>query len=140
MTAQAFDLGSLEMKDTFFLQLRHPVTDEPLTVKAADGSDSEVGITLYGPASRQYRNAIQGVQSRALRRQAKKATATPQEMQEEAVNLLVAVSAGSKNLSFDGISPQSADEFRQLYNKASLMWIKDQVDEALGNTGNFLTQ
>ena len=98
MSNNVFDLSTLAMRDTFFLQLRHPVTDEALTVKGENGEDLPVGIDLYGPSSKQYRNAIQSLQSRALRRQAKKEKATPQQMEEEAINLLVAVSAGARNL------------------------------------------
>ena len=106
-----------------------------------NGEDLPVGIDLYGPSSKQYRNAIQSLQSRALRRQAKKEKATPQQMEEEAINLLVAVSAGARNLGINasGLVPKTADDFRELYSEPKFMWIKDQVDEGLGDKGNFLT-
>jgi hypothetical protein len=74
------NLDSLGLKDATLLQLRHPVTEELLW---ADKEQTKpVGIDLYGPASKQYRNAITAMQNRALRRGKQKPTA--EQLREEA--------------------------------------------------------
>ena len=133
-----FNLDTLALKDTVDLQLRHPVTDEPLVT--ADGKP--VGIVLYGTASKQYRNAVTAMQNRALKRSQragkKDSAPTAEEMREESVRLLVACSEKAFNLEYKGAPLDNAEAFRSLYNDAAFSWIKDQVDAALGDVSNFL--
>lgn len=129
-----FSLDSLALKDTTTLQLRNPATDELLF----DGEDV-VGIELYGSASKQYRNAITAMQNRALRR-GNKQKATAEDLREESVKLLVACSARGVNLEYNGGPLDSADAFRELYSDPKFSWIKDQVDEAVGDVSRFLGQ
>jgi hypothetical protein len=83
-----FSLDSLALKDTTELQLRHPVTEELLW---ADKEQTKpVAIALYGPSSKQYRNAITAMQNRQLRRGKQKVSA--ETLREESVKLLVACS------------------------------------------------
>ena len=132
-----FDISTLALKDTFTLKLKHPVTQELLLVDGDE--DKPVAIELYGTASKQYRNAISAMQTRALRRNAKKEKPSADQIKEESVSLLVACSAGSKNLAVDGVvHAGDADSFKTLYSDARYSWIKEQVDEALGDIGNFL--
>jgi hypothetical protein len=130
-----FNLDTLALKDTVELQLKHPVTDELLF---ADGDKAEkpVVIVLYGTSSKQYRNAITAMQSRALRR-GKKAP-TVEEMREESVRLLVACSERAVNLSYKGGAIETAETFRELYSDPAFSWLKDQVDAGLGDVSNFL--
>lgn len=133
----SFDIFALALKDTFTLKLKHPVTLEPLLVDGDE--DKPVAIELYGTASKQYCNAISAMQTRALRRQAKKEKPTADQIKEESISLLVACSAGSQNLSVDGVEHAGdAYSFKSLYADPRFSWIKDQVDEALGDIGNFL--
>lgn len=129
-----FNLDSLALKDTTVLQLRHPVSDEPLF----DG-EAVVGIELYGTASKQYRNAITAMQNRALRR-GNKQKPTAEQLRDEAVNLLVACSAAGVNLEYAGAPLDNADAFREMYSDPKFSWVKDQVDEALGDVSRFLGQ
>lgn len=132
-----YDISTLALKETFVLHLKHPVTNEALLVGGDE--DKPVTISLYGTASKQYRNALTGLQSRQLRRQTKKERGTPEQIREEQLNLLVACSAGSENLSYQGEAVNDEIAFRKLYSDPTLSWIKDQVDEALGDQSNFLT-
>lgn len=133
-----FDISTLALSADHSLHLRHPVSGDKLY---ADKDEKEaVEVLLYGTASKQYRNAVSAMQTRQLRRNAKKEKPSADVMNEEAVELLVACSAGSKNLSLDGKAVTSADDFRKLYSDPRYSWLRAQVDEALGEVGNFLTE
>ena len=127
------DLSTLALKDTFTLALKHPVTDEVL----ADG-DKVVSIELFGTASKQYRNAVTSMQNRALRRQARKEKPNVEQIRDESLNLLVACTAGTANLAIDGKAVVDEEGYRKMYADPRFSWIRDQVDEALGDTSNFL--
>ena len=133
-----FDLSSLALKETFALQLKHPVEGYPLY---ADKEEKKpVVINLYGKASKQYQKAVTAMQSRALRRQAKKTEATPEMLQSEALALLEACSESAENLVLDGKPIATPADLRALYENPKFSWIREAVDEALGETSNFLSQ
>lgn len=135
----SFDLNTLALKDTYTLQLLHPVTREPLF---ADGETAKkpVEIELYGSASKQYRNAVKAMQNRQLKRKLKKVDAKAEELIQEGIDLLVACSAGANNLDIAGRPVGDEASFRALYADPKLSWVKDQVDEAVGDVANFLEQ
>lgn len=131
-----FSLDSLSLKDTVELQLRHPVSDELLF---ADKEGKEpVAIVIYGTSSKQYRNAITAMQNRQLRRGKKAVSA--EVLREESVSLLVACSEKAVNLTYKGAPVETEDAFRALYSDPAFSWLKDQVDAALGDVSNFLSQ
>lgn len=130
----AFELSTLAVEDTYNLHLRHPVTDELLY--DGDDQDKPVTITLYGTGSKQYRNAVNAMQNRQLKRGKKQPSA--EVLREEGAELLVACSAGAQNLSYQGKALDNDAVFRQLYNDPSLIWIREQVDSAIGDVANFL--
>jgi len=134
-----FDLTTLALKDTFDLQLRHPVSGEPLFADG-EGKQKPVTITLYGTSSKQYRNAVTAMQNRQLKRTAKKEKVSAEVMREEGIELLVACVAGAQNLGIGGSAVKDESGFRTVFSDPKLSWIKDQVDEALGDTSNFLAQ
>jgi hypothetical protein len=99
-----------------------------------------VVVNLYGKASKQYQRAIEAMQTRALRRQAKKETIKPEELQKESLDMLKACSESAVNLAVDGVDVKTADELRAVYADPRFSWLRDQVDEAIGDQSNFLTQ
>ena len=129
-----FDLNTLSLKDTVELQLRHPVTDESLF--ADEAKTLPVCITLYGTSSKQYRNAITNLQNRQLNRGKKKVSA--EVMRDEGIEILVACSEKATNMVYNGAPVTNAATFRALYSDPTFGWLKDQVDAALGDVGNFL--
>lgn len=131
----SFDLSTLATKDTTVLHLRHPVSDELLY--ADEAKKKPVTITLFGSSSSQYRNAINAMQNRQLKRGSKKSTA--EVMREEGTELLVACSDTSSNLELrKGVPVDNDAAFRELYSDPKFGWLKDQVDEAVGSIANFL--
>ena len=133
-----FDLSALAFKETFALQLKHPVDDTLLW--ADDSQTKPVVINLYGKASKQYQRAVTAMQSRALRRQAKKTEATPEMLQSEALALLEACSESAENLVLDGKPVVTPADLRALYENPKFSWVKDQVDGNLSEASNFLDQ
>lgn len=133
----AFDISALALKETTTLHLINPVTLEKLYEDAEQ--TKPVTIELYGSSSKQYRNATNAMQNRQLVRQRKKENIKADELREEAVNLLVACSAAS-TLEYNGEVVNTEAAFRKLYSDPAYSWIKDQVDEALGDVSRFLAQ
>lgn len=129
-----FNLDTLAFKDTTELQLVHPVNEQPLF--ADKEQNKPVAIALYGTSSKQYRNAISGMQNRQLRRGKKVATA--EQLREESINLLVACSDKAINLTYKDAPVDNDEAFRALYSDPAYSWLKDQVDSALGDPANFL--
>jgi hypothetical protein len=134
----SLDLSTLALKETFALQLKHPT--EGFLLFADKEDEKPVIINLYGKSSKQYQKAVTAMQSRALRRQAKKTEATPEMLQSEALALLEACSASAENLVLDGKPIVTSADLRVLYENPKFSWVKDQTDEALGETANFLPQ
>jgi hypothetical protein len=130
----AFNLNELAKKDSFELHLRHPVTDELLY--ADEDKAQPVKIVLFGTSSKQYRNALAVMQNNRLKRNKKVMTA--EVMKEDSIDLLVACSDKTINLEYMGQNPVQGDMFHQLYSDDSFDWLKDQCDEAIGDTANFL--
>ncbi len=136
----SFDLNTLSLStDAQPLQLVNPKSQAPIFVPKADGSDDEtkpVTISLYGTASRQYRKAVDAMMKKNNRRGNKQAT--PDEMRESSVDFLVALAAGSENLSLDGEDVVGPEAFRKLFADDRYSWVKEQCDAFLGNTETFI--
>lgn len=129
-----FNLDSLALRDTTELQLVHPVTEE--LIFADREQTKPVSVVLFGTSSKQYRNAISAMQNRQLRRGKKAATA--ELLREESVNLLVACSDKTLNLTYKDAPVDNEEAFRALYSDPAYSWLKDQVDAALGDVSRFL--
>jgi hypothetical protein len=129
-----FNLDSLALKDTFQLQLKHPVTDELLW--ADKDQTLPVAVMIYGTSSKQYRNALTAMQNRSLKRGKKPLTA--EQMRDEGVSLLVACSDSALNFKYKGAEVDTPEAFDSLYKDPQFSWLKDQVDAALGDVANFL--
>ncbi len=112
------------------LTLVHPKTGEPLTFAK---------IRILGADSDAYRDLQMQMQRRAAERMARtrKLNISPEELEAQALDLLVAVTQGWSGLTLDGApfeySPENA---RKLYTRAT--WIREQVDTAVQDRGNFL--
>lgn len=134
-----FELSTLALSDEATVQLRHPVTDVPLFAPVGKGEDPEskpVQVTVKGSASAAYRKAVDSMMKKAAKRG--KREATPEEIREQSVEFLVALSVKIENLTLEGEEVASAEAFRNLYSDARYEWIKSQINEAVGSTEVFL--
>ena len=127
-----FELSTLAAKDSVELELKHPVTDEILV----DEKGNAVKAILWGTSSKAYRTAINALQNRQLKRGKKQAR--PEELREEGVSLLTACTQRFENMSIDGQPLDNEDAIAALYRDDRFLWVKTQVDEALGDISLFI--
>lgn len=133
----AIDLSSLDTAVAcdkgFELELRHPITKEPVGAF----------ITVVGKDGKAFTDFNRSLANRNLRkdferrRRAKDADAPKvEEIESEAINLLVACTTGFRNVSYKGaILTFSEENARTLYTEQK--WVRAQVDEAIGDLENF---
>jgi len=105
------------------------------------GEDTDLWIQLQGKDSDEYRKAQRAIANRRLRqsqRRRNRFELTAEEIEEEALDLLVAVTIGwSDTLYLDGKPlPFSADNARSLYTRFA--WLKEQVDRFVDDRANFM--
>lgn len=129
-----FDIASLGITESTVLHLLHPATEEKLY---ADKDQKEpITITVLSTASRAYRQAVNAMHNRTLKRGNKKAS--PDAQREEGIELLVSVCHSSENLVYEGRPVKTEADFRALLSDDKMSWIKTQVDECLGNVELFI--
>jgi len=134
----SFDLNALAIQEQGItpLQLKHPATGDLLF--ADDAGTQPVTITISSTSSRAYRQAVAAMRNRALKRGKKIATAAEQE--EEGIELLVACCITSDNLPYNGEAVKTESQFRALLSDVKMSWIRNQVDEYLGDVENFIAK
>jgi len=124
------NIDSIVFSDHYDMPLRHPATDEPLTM--SDGRAMFVRVRsddspAFKSKQAQYRNET-------LRNPSKKMTAEKEDARM--TELLVTATVDWLIESGGGPLAYSADAARKLYQEKS--WIRDQVVVAVFNDTNFL--
>jgi len=136
---KAFDLDnykSLSSEEGEFMQLHDPRTDEVVT----NTEGKPVRIRLVGVDSPRFRNKQQEYMNRRLNRNKLK-IGTAEQLESERIELLVACTIGWEGMIRNGQDwPFSAENARLLYSEPSLKWIRDAVDEFVGERSNFLSK
>lgn len=126
--SKVFDLSKFELVDTSVLTIQHPKGGDLL----AEG-DKPVLVTLYGMGSPQYVNAKYKLdaagQVRSMGMIRNNKTPDPKDVTKSEVDFLTAVTASIENFP---VSPA------ELYANPKLAYIKNQVDEYLAKTENFM--
>lgn len=129
------DLQSLiPTDDTIVVELKHPVTEEPLTKD--DGKP--MTITVYAPHSTIYKSAIHEQTNKRIQKAAKgkKITLTAEDIENATLELL-AKTTKDWSIQLNGKSPKySVGEAMELY--AKLPWLKAQVLDAQEDFSAFL--
>lgn len=131
------DLATLDTKkgseEGFEFQVTHPKTGEPL----------EIWITVQGMDSEQFQSTIKAQQRKRMDRltRRKAQAITPDEIEAEGYDLLATITIGwrtGEKFTLDGqpFPAFSKAAAKQLY--ARFRWIREQVDEAMGDRANFL--
>ena len=129
-----FDIASLSIQESTVLHLTHPATGEKLY--ADKDQKQPITITVASTSSRAYRSAVNAMNNRTLKRGNKKITAEQQK--EEGIELLTACCVTSENLSYNGEPVKDDAAFRALLSDDKMSWVKNQVDETLGNVELFI--
>lgn len=120
------------------LTLLHPNTRQPLRDKKGE----EAWIDLYSADSDVARKHNRAIQRRLLNVSARgqRIKRTPEELEAEGLDLLVALTTGWRLVSLSGDHmdvPFTAENARELYGAPSMAWLREQVDEFAADRGNF---
>lgn len=125
-----FDLSNFDTSaDGEWLQLRHPVTHEPL---------EGVQIRMVGPDSDEFREASRRNTDRRLRMKAGRGTKiTAEDLEHDALEVLVSCIKGWSGMVQNGqvmdFNPIAAREVLGKY-----VWIREQVDSFISDRANFI--
>ncbi len=129
----ALDLDALDMQQGADagarMDLLHPATGEP----------TGAWLTLLGTDSDIYRRAQRALQRKRMARAVKsrRMAIPPEELEAEALDLLVAVTTGWGGLNAKGQPLAfSADAARAFYTRHR--WAREQAEEFIGERANFL--
>lgn len=134
---KALDLSSLDMAAAcskgFELELVHPISKAPLGQF----------ITVVGKESPEFREHIRAKSNANLRKQAERQrrgkdqeVPTIEQIEAEAIDLLVACTKGFRDINYNGPLEYSEANAKKLYAEQS--WIRAQVDEAIADLENFM--
>lgn len=132
----ALDLNTLAKENVTTIQLVHPATDALLF--ADEDKTQPVQIIVYGTSSKQYRDKVLAMNNARLKRGKQKPTA--EGIESDAIELLVACSKEAINLELDGGPINTPEAFRKLYSNPSYDWLREQIDNSIGEAANFLQQ
>lgn len=114
------DIAKFAIQSTADIQLKHPITHEPLV----DGK-KPVTVTLKSRANPEYRKAAV-----AFIEAVRADNASAEEKEAAAVTFLQAAIVG-----FSGINATAED-----VSKPEYLWLREQIDAAIGDVSNFLPQ
>lgn len=115
------------------LQILHPSTEEPI---------KGMTITLLGQDSSVYRKIQLGKQQAALNRMAKGkkvADLNAEKLAEDTLDDLVSLTIDWTGFELDGKKLECTPEnVLNVYSDVGLSWLKEQVNEFIGDRANFL--
>lgn len=136
----SFDIASLSVIESTDLHLTHPVDGSKLF---ADADKQEpIIVKLASQSSREYREIVNVISNRRLKRErdAKgKAVATSLEVaQDETLELLAALCLDATNLVYNGKAVKSNADFRALLGDSKMLWVRSQIDVAVGDLELFI--
>lgn len=103
------------------------------------GAPTTMKITVLGADSDAYRERQRQFQRARVERmnKSRRMNITPDEIEAEALELLVEVTTGWSGFRLNGADlPFNRDNVRMVYKRFG--WIREQVDQAVGDRGNFL--
>jgi hypothetical protein len=134
------DLRSQKAADTAFLHLRSG-EDVLLYKLGEDGKPDKskpVGITLYGPGTKQHQKASAEKHLRTIermRRKGGKLKQTAAEMREDDAEFLTAVTASFHNIERDELQGEAL--YRATYEDLEIGFIAEQANAFVGDWANF---
>jgi hypothetical protein len=126
------------------IQLRDPITNEPLWDVKHKGTDKEeklpVNVLLYGQDSAQFKQRQRVLMDRRIEaglQRKGKPKINAEVVEEEGLRTLVAYIAGWENLEVDGKAPEFNPKNAEILVKR-FGWLEEQVDEAIMDRSNFI--
>jgi len=135
---------SLPVDQPARLVLRHPHSGKPLVEAGADPETAEPAwIELYSLDSRIAREHERRVQQQLIeiRREGRRVGLTPEQIETNAVELLVALTKSWRLISLEGVVHAdyacTPENRRALYADPGAVWIREDADRFLGSRANF---
>ena len=129
----AIDFGSFDLSrqadQGCTIELRHPASGQPLGIF----------IDILGADSTEYVERAQLMQRARMAKmqQSRRFMPTPEELDAEALELVVTATRGWRNVQENGEPlPFSAEAARRLYSRHR--WVREQVDAEVNDRANFL--
>lgn len=119
------------------LTLKDPFTRAPIK----DKDENTIVITCLGKHSAAYIATQNRLSNRRLKEaRGRGPTSTVEEMEAETIELLASAIIGwSDNLEMSGMAfPFSPENAFALLSNNKLRWIREQIDEFVGDIGNFM--
>lgn len=124
--------------------LKHPITGAPLVEIGEDGKekpDGEAYVLIYSTDS-PAANVLQreNLDRRIRKRQDRPSTAA--EMERDRIEVLAALTTGWRLVHLDGKPlniPFDKDAARELYALSTCTWLREQVENAIGDRSNFFS-
>ncbi len=133
------DIRKFAVSPTTDVHLKNPATDMPMydgvDEKGNPDQSKPVKILIFGPGSKEYREAGSIATNKQIKRGKKGLTA--QVINEDRLDILVACTIGFENFNYGGAAFSPAT-VRSLYSDADMGWVREQVEEQMGDFGNFL--
>ena len=120
--------------DTIEVTVVHPATLETLT----NDDKSPMTITLHAPHSKAYKSAIHEQTNKRLKKaQGKKnLDITAEELEDAGMELLAKTTKGW-NITFGGEQPKfTVAKAKAIYSE--VFWLREQIEEALNNSLDFM--
>lgn len=135
MASSKFESIALPVEQPARLTILDPKRRAPLV----DAKGEPAWIELYSSDSAISRRHRRALQQRSLNTRGR-SKVTPEEIEEDALDLLAALTSGWRLLNFDG-SPLEVEfsiaNARELYAHPGMNWLREQVDEFAGDRANF---
>lgn len=137
MSASDFAALGLDVEQPARMTIMHPVTEAPLR----DHEGNAAYIDVYSSDSDRQRKHERTITNRRFRQmQGMRVKMTAEQREEEALDLLAALTAGWRLLALDGSAldiPFSPEAARSLYANPATAWLREQVNEFAADRGNF---
>ena len=127
-----FDISTLAANETTIVELETPAGDPLMT---DDGA--RLSVTVYGPGSKNFQKA-QGVRNRALMKYFRKGgkEMSDGEQRELDAEFLATCTASFNEFQYKDLT--GYEMFKAAYRDASIGFIADQVNKAIGDWANFM--
>lgn len=133
----ALNIKTKAVAATSFLHLKD-ASDSPMFTVPTDGSQPQpVGVTIYGPGSKEFQQAQVKVNNRAVSRLQKrgKFEQTVDGKLKEQAEYLADITQSFQHLDYDGLTGRQLA--LAVYGDPSIGFIGDQVSEHVKEWGNF---
>lgn len=129
-----FDIASFKVAETFDVEITNPATSEPLLGEGG----KPCSITVYGPASKQFKAAQAVANAKMVKRIRSKGKVeeTPEEAAASTASFLASITLKLNNFVFNG-QAEGVETFRSMYADPNMGFVTEQVNREAGDWANF---